>query len=340
MKKIIHLLLFLITSLVYSQNYNIQSPNEKIKVDVKIDKQVSFDVSLNNETIIEKVVISLENSDGRIFGVSPRLKKVNRNYFKEKISVPIPNKDRIIKSEYNQVILSFRGDYDIIFRAYNDGIAYRFIDKKNTLKEIVNEQMDLSFPKGSSTFFPWEESMYSHNERLYNRTEISNLNNSDFCSLPVLFVTKNGKVLFTESSLYDYPGMFLEKKENDILSSKFPNYVLKAIAKPNDVQASSDTTLHLGEEASDRTELIVTEADYISKTKGKRSFPWRVFIVSDDDRTFVESNLVTLLSEKSKIEDTSWIKPGKVAWDWWNANNIYGVDFRAGINQEIGRAHV
>jgi len=94
MKKIIHLLLFLITSLVYSQNYNIQSPNEKIKVDVKIDKQVSFDVSLNNETIIEKVVISLENSDGRIFGVSPRLKKVNRNYFKEKISVPIPNKDK------------------------------------------------------------------------------------------------------------------------------------------------------------------------------------------------------------------------------------------------------
>ena len=340
MKKIIHLLLFLITSLVYSQNYNIQSPNEKIKVDVKIDKQVSFDVSLNNETIIEKVVISLENSDGRIFGVSPRLKKVNRDYFKEKISVPIPNKDRIIKSEYNQAILSFRGDYDIIFRAYNDGIAYRFIDNKNTLKEIINEQMDLSFPKGSSTFFPWEESMYSHNERLYNRTEISNLNNSDFCSLPVLFVTKNGKVLFTESSLYDYPGMFLEKKENDILSSKFPNYVLKAIAKPNDVQASSDTTLHLGEEASDRTELIVKEADYISKIKGKRSFPWRVFIVSDDDRTFVESNLVTLLSEKSKIEDTSWIKPGKVAWDWWNANNIYGVDFRAGINQETYKYYI
>ena len=340
MKKIIHLLLFLITSLVYSQNYNIQSPNEKIKVDIKIDKQVSFDVSLNNENIIEKVVISLENSDGRTFGVSPRLKKVNRDYFKEKISVPIPNKDRIIKSEYNQVILSFRGDYDIIFRAYNDGIAYRFIDKKNTLKEIVNEQMDLSFPKGSSTFFPWEESMYSHNERLYNRTEISNLNNSDFSSLPVMFVTQKGKVLFTESSLHDYPGMFLEKKENDILSSKFPNYVLKAIPKPNDVQASSDTTLHLGEEASDRTQLIVEEANYISKIKGKRSFPWRVFIVSDDDRTFVESNLVTLLSEKSKIEDTSWIKPGKVAWDWWNANNIYGVDFRAGINQETYKYYI
>ena len=134
-----------------------------------------------------------------------------------------------------------------------------------------------------------------------------------------MFETQNAKVLYTEASLYNYPGMFLEKGENNILSSKFPNFVLKAIP---------------AEYGSDRTQEVVEEANYIANIDGQKSLPWRVFIISDDDRTFVESNLVTLLSEKSKIKDPSWIKPGKVAWDWWNANNVYGVDFKAGINQK------
>ncbi|MFL2633135.1 MAG: glycoside hydrolase family 97 catalytic domain-containing protein [Candidatus Marivariicella sp.] len=167
--------------------------------------------------------------------------------------------------------------------------------------------------------------MYSHNERLYNRTEIANLSNGDFCSLPVMFETQNTKVLYTEASLYNYPGMFLEKGANNILSSKFPNFVLKAIPAG---------------QGSDRTQEIVEEADYIAEINGKKSLPWRVFIISNDDRTFIESNLVTLLSEKSKIEDASWIKPGKVAWDWWNANNVYGVDFKAGINQETYKYYI
>ena len=189
----------------------------------------------------------------------------------------------------------------------------------------------LDFPR-ASTYFPWEESMYSHNERLYNHIDISKLNDADFCSLPVLIETDNGKVVFTESSLHNYPGMFLEKNQNSNLISKFPNYVLKAVPA-----GSYDTE---NGEGSDRTQDIVEEANFIAKLSGSRNLPWRVFIVSDDDRTFVESNLVTILSEKSKIEDTSWIKPGKVAWDWWNSNNIYGVDFKAGINQETYKYYI
>ena len=149
--------------------------------------------------------------------------------------------------------------------------------------------MDLHFPEGSSTFFPWEESTYSHNERLYNRTAISNLKDNDFCSLPVLFVSENGKVLFSEASLYDYPGMFLEKKSNNSLVSKFPKYVLKTSSAVFDPK-KGDQKLEGTENASDRTQIIIEEADYIAKIDGKREFPWRVFItthLSSNNRIFI-----------------------------------------------------
>jgi alpha-glucosidase len=253
--------------------------------------------------------------------------------------VEISHKDKEIKSVFNELKMSFKGNYQLVFRAYNDGVAYRFVDQEDFSKNIISEMMDLHFLEGSSTFFPWEESTYSHNERLYNRTAISNLKDNDFCSLPVLFVSENGKVLFSEASLYDYPGMFLEKKSNNSLVSKFPKYVLKTSSAVFDPK-KGDQKLEGTENASDRTQIIIEEADYIAKIDGKREFPWRVFITSNDDRTFVESNLITQLSGKSKITDTSWIKPGKVAWDWWNANNVYGVDFRAGINQETYKYYI
>ena len=337
LKRIITVLILFVLKL-NAQQISLASPDNLIDIQINVSKELTFQVLLNKKEVIDKVIIGLETSDGRAFGTQAKLISKNKRFVKETMVVEIPNKEKEIESIFNELKMSFRGNYQLIFRAYNDGIAYRFVDNKNKPKNIIYEQMDLNFPEGSNTFFPWEESTYSHNERLYNRTAISNLNDNDFCSLPVLFTTKNGKVLFSEASLYNYPGMFLEKKSDNSLSSKFPNYVLKAI--PAGLQISSDETLHFEEEGSDRTQEIVEEANYIAKTKGSRAFPWRVFIISNDDRTFVESSLITQLSGKSKITDTSWIKPGKVAWDWWNANNVYGMDFRAGINQETYKYYI
>ena len=336
-KKIIAVLILFVFKL-NAQQISLASPDNLIDIQINVSKELTFQVFLNKKEVIDKVIIGLETSDGRTFGTQAKLISKSKRFLKETMIVEIPNKDKKIESVFNELKMSFRGSYQLIFRAYNDGIAYRFVDNKKKPKNIIYERMDLNFPESSNTFFPWEESTYSHNERLYNRTAISNLNDNDFCSLPVLFSTKNGKVLFSEASLYDYPGMFLEKKSDNSLTSKFPNYVLKAI--PAGSQNSSDETLHFGEEGSDRTQDIVEEANYIAQTKGSRAFPWRVFIISHDDRTFVESNLITQLSGKSKITDTSWIKPGKVAWDWWNANNVYGVDFRSGINQETYKYYI
>ena len=339
MKKIIvylnlKILLFFVSfsNDISCQNLKLSSPDNNIEIIIQTLNQLKFEASLKNTVIIESVDIGIEMSDGRSIGTKSKVRNIKRKTVNQIVNVPVPNKDKKIETSYNQLTISLTSNFDVIFRVYNDGVAYRIYDKSNKPKNVIYEKMSLEFPNGASTYFPWEESMYSHNERLYNHTEISKLKNSDFCSLPVLIETDNGKVVFTESSLQNYPGMFLKKQQNNSLISKFPNYVLKAVPAGSYDKEKG--------EAPDRSQDIVEEANFIAKLTRSRYLPWRVFIVSNDDRTFIESNLVTILSGESKIQDTSWIKPGKVAWDWWNANNVYGVDFRAGINQETYKYYI
>ena len=77
---------------------------------------------------------------------------------------------------------------------------------------------------------------------------------------------------------------------------------------------------------------MVEAADYIALTPGTRAFPWRVIGVAQRDADLIVNPIVYLLEKPSQIQDTSWIQPGKVSWDWWNDWNIDGVDFPAGIN--------
>lgn len=303
-----------------AQDLSIKSPDGNINLNIDISESIRWSASLKGEIVIEKVVISMNLGNDRIIGSSPKLRSKHTKSVNETLSVQVPNKDATVQNNYNELSLNFRGGYQLLFRAFNDGVAYQFIDKSTRTKKVVNEQMSLTFPDETTSFFPQEESMYSHNEREYLKKSISEMANGDFCSLPVMFDTKNAKVLFTESSLHNYPGLFLERGSNSTMNATFPKYVLKAV--PN--EASNP----------DRNQIITEEADYIAKINGKRSYPWRVFIISDDDRTFVESNLVMQLSKPSKIPDATWIKPGQVAWDWYNANNVYGVDFKAGVNDE------
>ena len=302
-----------------AQDLSLKSPDGKLKVKIMLTETINWNVSLDDNLIIEKAIISMNMGDNRVLGASPKLRSKSTESVRETLSVQIPNKDATIQNNFNELALNFKEGYQLLFRAFNDGIAYQFIDKSSKTKKVVNEQMTLTFPDGTSSFFPQEESMYSHNEREYLNKNISDITTGEFCSLPVLFDTKKAKVLLTEASLLKYPGLFFAKDRENTFSAAFPKYVLKAIANDS---------------LPDRNQIITEEANFIAKVDGKRPYPWRVFIISDDDRTFVESNLVTQLSPESKIPDADWIKPGQVAWDWYNANNIYGVDFEAGVNDE------
>jgi alpha-glucosidase len=259
-------------------------------------------------------------------GVDPKLKSAEVLFKEEVVEPVVPNKDSRIESKFNELYMRFEGRYSVVFRAFDDGIAYRFIDENKKTDTVFSEKLSLELPENTRAYFPKEESMYSHNERTYLKLTSGEFEPGDFCSLPVMFDTEKAKILLTEAALHDYPGMFMKYKRAMEFTADFPKFVIEAVSDQNN--------------SPDRNQLLVKEGNHIAEVSGGREYPWRVFMISDDDRTFIESNLVTQLSGSSKIEDPSWIKPGMVAWDWYNANNLYGVDFESGLNTETYKYYI
>ncbi|MCB0550856.1 MAG: glycoside hydrolase family 97 protein [Phaeodactylibacter sp.] len=301
----------------YAQSFELKSPDGRIQLAVRIGEGISWSASLDGKVIIEKAEVGMDFSSGPDFGAYPQLKEHSENSFSSMIYPAVPYKDAEIRDEFVQLTLTFKEGYQLYFRAYNDGVAYQFVDEGKGKRNVLSEQVSLTFPAGARSLFPQEESMYSHNERLYLDKSLAEISSNEFCSLPVLFITDNAKALFTETALHDYPGMLLRGNGNTTVDAIFPKFVLEAVDRKGE---------------PDRNQTITKQADYIAEVSGERAYPWRLFIISDDDRTFVESNLSFQLSRPQAIENTKWIRPGKVAWDWYNANNIYGVGFKSGLN--------
>lgn len=308
-----------------SQNYHIKSPNGNIEINVVNSDRITWSASLDGNVIIDRAETGMDFSTNIDFGTNPNVKKHAIKSVSETIYPVVSHKDSKIKDEYTELSITYRGNYRLNFRAYNDGVAYQFIDEAKAKRNVISENVSLTFPEGTKSLFPQEESMYSHNERLYLDKSLPEIASNEFCSLPVLFITDKAKVLFTETALHDYPGLFLKGNGNTTLNAIFPKYVLEAVDKDG---------------RSDRVQTITKEADYIAEVSGKRTFPWRVFVITDDDRKLVESNLTYQLAKPNTIKNTDWIKPGKVAWDWYNANNIYGVNFKTGLNTDTYKYYI
>lgn len=324
-------LIILLTTLIFqtlslfSKDYTLLSPDRQIRLEVSVDQNLEFTVFHNGQVAFGPGQVSMTLSD-RILGENPKIKRTQRNTIDEHIELIVPNKDALIHDHCNELTLLFNKHYSVVFRAYNDGVAYRFVTSFKNDIDVVTEKMEISFPENTTTWFPEESSFISHYERQYQVLNIKDILHSDFCSLPVLFRNPEEiNVLFTEADLYDYPGMFIFGSGGNSVHCHFPHHVLEAGPLNGN---------------SDRSEEIIKEADFIARTDGNRTFPWRVFIISDQDKDLIESNLVLQLSRPLKLKDTDWIKPGKVAWDWWNANNIRGVDFRAGINNDTYKYYI
>lgn len=321
---IIALLVLQFSSLAMGQVYQVSSPDGQTDITINNEKGISWSVKKNGKTVLSKVNIDLKLGDGT--SVAGRARSHKINHVSEIIRLPVPLKNAELENNYNEMTIKLQGGYGIHFRVYNEGVAYRFFGTKN--KEIIveHEKLEVVFPKETLSLFPEEEAMYSHYERLYLPKKVESIGPSTFGSLPMFFQETNGmNILFSEADVYDYPNLFLEGSGGEQMKAIFPKFVLETKPNPN---------------RADRSEIISQEADYIAKTNSDRAFPWRFFVISDDDRTFLEQDMVMKLSRSQVIEDASWVKPGKVAWDWWNANNVYGVDFKSGINNQTYKYYI
>ena len=300
------------------------SPDKTIKLIVMAEDAIQYSVLVDGKAILKPSQISMTLGNNRVLGHNPKVINIVNNTVDEEVVPVVKEKFNVIKDNYNELTISFEGDYSVSFRAYNNGIAYRFITNIDGIIKVVSEESSFNFASGHYVYYPEEKSFFSHNERLYLHMQLDTMAAGRLASLPVLIKTKGPKVLIEESALKDYPGMWVVSGGNNSLKATFPKYALEEKLKPN----------------SDRNMPVTKSANYIAKTDGNRSFPWRILAIAKKDADLITNQLVYQLGEEQRIKETSWIKPGKVAWDWWNALNVYGVDFKSGVNTDTYKYYI
>ena len=304
-------------------SYDLRSPDGRIEIRIRTSGQVQYDVVLKGRAVLEKSALSLD-VDHKKLGMQPKVIDAKRRSHDEEVVPVVRQKFAKIRDHYNELRLSMDSGYAVVFRAYNEGAAYRFETSLPQEKvKIYAEEAAFNFSANDIVYYPQEDSFFSHNERKYLPQHLSEIAPEFLATLPaVVDVGEGAKVAIAESDVESYPGLWLRGTGGFGLTATFPPYPLKESL------------------TSDRDYRVVESADYIAVTAGTRTFPWRVIGIADRDGDLLTNQIVYLLEKPSQVQDTSWIKPGKVAWDWWNANNVYGVDFKAGINTETYKYYI
>ncbi len=306
-----------------AQSFRVESPDRNIGVVIEPKGDITATVYYRNGYLMELSGITMKIRDRDALGRdatvrSHRIRSVDTVYFPA-----VKQKSGRIPDRYNELEILFKGDYSMVFRVYDQGFAYRFSTRLQGDIIVENEECTMKFPDNSHIYFPEETSFFSHNERAYLYLPLDSIVPGRFCSLPALAESPGGtKILLTESALEDYPGMWLTGNVDHSIRPLFPAY---------------PRTL---EQTRDRDVKVTERYDYIARTSGFRDFPWRIMVIAGNDGDLITSQLPWLLSSPCRIQDPSWIRPGKVAWDWWNANNIYGVDFKSGINTQTYKYYI
>jgi alpha-glucosidase len=299
-------------------SFDLKSPDKRIELRIRTANGIHYDVVLKGRAILEDSTLSID-VDHKTFGkADTKVVRAKATTHDEMLEPVVRQKFAKIRDNYNEQRIEFEGGYAVTFRAYNEGVAYRFETSLPVSEiKIYGEEMNLNFAANDVAYYPQEDGFMSHNERKYLPQHLSDILPDFLATLPaVVQVGQGASVAVAESDVEEYPGLWLKGTGGPGLAATFPPYPLKD---------HKDTELN----------VPVTEAaDYIAVTKGTRTYPWRVLGIVDQDKDLLTNSIVWLLEKPSQVADTSWIKPGKVAWDWWNALNLYGVDFKAGVNTD------
>ena len=314
--------------------YQLTSPDGKFTVTVETGATLTYSVMHESSPVITQSPLSVTLGNGTVWGANPKLKKSKMSSMKGEVTTRLYKK-QAIPEVYNELVLQFRGDYTLIFRAYDQGVAYRFVSTGKEGFVVKNEEVRLNFNDNYTTVVPYvrdfdaadpDRQFFNSFENTYTHARLSELHRQRLIFLPLMVELGGGrKLVFTEADLESYPGLYMANRTGE--------NALTGVFAP-----CPKTTVQGGHNMLQQ--IVTQREDYIAKMKAGASLPWRVLTVASEDRELLDNDLVYLLSSPSRIADPSWIKPGKVAWDWWNDWNIYGVDFRAGVNNETYKYYI
>ena len=333
MKHILFTLLCVFSIGAYSQKtVQVQSPDKQLSLELQTGEELILSLKAGDELLLAPSEIGIELSGKSADAHSSRLKSVKKNASVDKIHAHYYKKDRI-EAPYNEAVVRLKDGNSLVLRCYNDGVAYRFIVDRKGDYQIKKEIAQYCFPEKTIGYAAYsnqkkakslQDQYFNSFENRYDIQPIGKLNQKRLTILPFLAEVKSGKkVCVMESGLKDYPGMFLHC-DGSSMTADFAAY-------PKTTKQGGHNMLQ---------ELILTREDYIAKANGQKKLPWRIFAVADKDEQLLDNDLVYTLGEPVSKGDFSWVKPGKVAWDWWNDWNLENVNFKTGVNNQTYKYYI
>ena len=308
------------------KKYVLSSPDGTLKVEISAGNELAYQVMHGNDTILSHSNIGLVLENGTIVGKTPRITGERRRKIKDNIESPFYRFKEFVATG-NELDLKLKGGFGIIFRAYNEGVAYRFYTTQSSDIIIKEEQAEFNFKEDYTAYLPYttndKKPMAMAYQNVYDITPLSKAQ-PKLAFLPVTVDCGSVKLTLLESDLEAYPGMFVQSQQG--------KYGLKGVFAP--YPAKTDFYPWR------KQEYVTETTDFISRSRGSRSYPWRVLAITEKDTDMPVNNLVYALASPNRIGDTSWVKTGKVAWDWWNDWNLKGVPFKAGINMDTYKYYI
>ena len=306
-----------------ADSLTVLSPDKSIHVTINTNKSLTYSITIDNKKIIEPSVIDMQLTDGKKLSDYLSVQSTKYNSVNQFIEQIVPYQQNNIPDVYNEVIIQFKKNFSIIFRVYNDGVAYRIISRFKDSITVKNETANFNFIKGANVYAPLIQKRegldiyHTSFEELYQYKSLDSISSTNEMFSPALVSTiDNIKIAITESDLLDYPGMFLKGTNNFSLQGDFAPY-------PEEEKIVE----------GDYPEMVVTKrADYIAKTTGSRNFPWRVLMIAKHDKKLPENNIVYRLATPSRLKDVSWVHPGKCTDEWIIDVNLFNVPFKSGVN--------
>lgn len=301
-----------------AREYAVVSPDGSLCIKVKDGKELKWSVTKNDEVIIAPSSISLELKGVGILGRDCKFERPERVYRNDVLTATVPTKNREVIDRYNQMTLKTSEGWALVVRAYDNGAAYRFQTSFAKQVEVSGEESEWAFPSGSAAYWANEKNpdYITHAEAFFKERVIDEIGTDTYAFLPVSVKTPSGlRAVVTETALLDYPNMMLRAGNESILKAEFPHVIDEY------------------EMRNDRDVTVTKLADCIARTDGNRSYPWRVLCVGSD-KEILENTLAWQLAAPERPGDWSWLKPGKISWEWWSGINVFGVDFKAGVNTD------
>ena len=316
-----------------SKAYEIVSPDATLKAEVKIEEgKIFWSVFKDGNMLLAPSEIAMQLADGSSYDGMVKFRKAVTANVDQMVAAPFYKKSKV-RDNFNQLTLQFK-TFDLVVRTYDTGAAYRLVSKSKVPFKVKGETAEFAFPQDWKMYVPYvcqntqtlESQYFNSFENRYEHTSLSEWNRDRLAFLPLMVDASGYKINIMESALTNYPGMFLYNHDGDeVLETRFAPY-------PKEIKQGGHNNLQ---------GLVTSREDFIASYDGGVAFPWRIVSISSQDKDMLDNDLVWLLGEPADPQiDWSWVKPGKVAWEWWNDWHVTGVDFKAGVNNDTYKYYI